>query len=610
MILAWVGLVGAATVAVLPLEQGPTSQEHAGLGGPLAGMLVADLMQVEGLTLVERSQLDALLAEIELSGSGYLDPSTAVEAGRLSGAEQVVIGSYSVVDGLFLLEARRVEVASGEVLEAGSVSGPVQDFVSVEKALVRELVPELGGEWSAVVAEQVELQAPTASFDAFAAYGLGLSQSQAGQVDQAAASWSRAVELDPSYGDARAALVALRLDVSARQTARTEAAVSDWEAARRAVIATVPPPLGRRFDAQALAHHGVRWTAMKQLDAHCDRYDEMVAYLQDHGLPQPPSNAQDQALQASTVDLWVEWGLVDSRVKAERAAWQTSPMLWRSGTHFLFDLSGWLTDDDIADGDGLMGSLRACFAPDQRLAEVERVRELVADTPQPFDNKELSLDQALQLHAAFTAADAGQLDAERSAGLAELADAVAGDPKLAKWVDARIDDVLRAADRQERRLAARLGLSDEVLWGLTAAVAAQDPAVLVVDTVTCQEVLRQKQPLAAGRVQARAEGRLELDDADLLWTVVASARDFGCVRGVPATLTSAAQVYERIQTAPTRARLEHVDACAPRFQDMAERYDPSGLVMESSFEGMDAMQAIVAHDDYVRELVLPLCVVD
>ena len=85
--------LAARTLAVLPLEQGAGSEQYAGLGTALAGMLVSDLSRTEALQLVERSQLDAVLAEMELASTGFLDPDTAQRLGSGLGAELLVAGS-------------------------------------------------------------------------------------------------------------------------------------------------------------------------------------------------------------------------------------------------------------------------------------------------------------------------------------------------------------------------------------------------------------------------------------------------------------------------------------------------------------------------------------
>lgn len=55
------------TLAVLPLDKAAASEEYAGLGKALAGMLVTDLSAVPGIKLVERERLQALLDELELN---------------------------------------------------------------------------------------------------------------------------------------------------------------------------------------------------------------------------------------------------------------------------------------------------------------------------------------------------------------------------------------------------------------------------------------------------------------------------------------------------------------------------------------------------------------
>jgi TolB-like protein len=107
-------------MAVLPLQPGAESDPFPGLGKALAGMVVSDLSMLPGVDLVERDRLDALLGEIALSSTAYLDPATAQRLGKGVGAELVLVGTYSVVRDRLLLDARVVEVQSGAVRGAAA----------------------------------------------------------------------------------------------------------------------------------------------------------------------------------------------------------------------------------------------------------------------------------------------------------------------------------------------------------------------------------------------------------------------------------------------------------------------------------------------------------
>ena len=60
---------------------------------------------------------------VDLAKGDFLNPTTAQKLGKGLGAAYVVVGSYSVVDGTFLLDARLVNVESGAVTKAARLEG-------------------------------------------------------------------------------------------------------------------------------------------------------------------------------------------------------------------------------------------------------------------------------------------------------------------------------------------------------------------------------------------------------------------------------------------------------------------------------------------------------
>lgn len=200
----------AATVAVLPLQQGAGGVAYEGLGRALAGMLTTDLSVARGLTLVERAQLDALTTELALAESTFLDPATAQKLGNGLGAEFVVVGGYSVVGETFLLDARLVKVETGAVVRAADANGTVAAFVDVEKQLVTGLIEGLEVKLAEDSRARILAAAPTRTFDAFAAYGEGLARESAGKLPEAQAVFGEALAADPDFALAADSLLGLR----------------------------------------------------------------------------------------------------------------------------------------------------------------------------------------------------------------------------------------------------------------------------------------------------------------------------------------------------------------------------------------------------------------
>ncbi len=125
-------------------------------GGSQVDTVVADMLTTAfrnmGLRVLERQELDAVLREQNLARSGHLDPQTAVEPGKIVGAEYLVgakATEFGIRDtrhgGLFglgpfggvqlrtstarvVLDARILDVRTGEVLATATGEGKIVNY--------------------------------------------------------------------------------------------------------------------------------------------------------------------------------------------------------------------------------------------------------------------------------------------------------------------------------------------------------------------------------------------------------------------------------------------------------------------------------------------------
>ncbi|MBN2585938.1 MAG: hypothetical protein JXA64_01460 [Candidatus Fermentibacteraceae bacterium] len=126
---------------VLPPSSGGSSEMEADFLCDYAGMA---LLRTGMFSLIDRSVVDQLLTEQEFSYSGVVDPSTAVELGRLLGAEAVMtirIGSVTH-DGFWddepdqrdaTVHVKIISVQTAEVLYTSTGRG--SSFEGAESAL-------------------------------------------------------------------------------------------------------------------------------------------------------------------------------------------------------------------------------------------------------------------------------------------------------------------------------------------------------------------------------------------------------------------------------------------------------------------------------------------
>jgi TolB-like protein len=177
----------------------------AELGEIIADVLTENLLGSTSLDLVERREIDAILAEIDLTRQGLSDPATAARVGKLVGAQSMLMGRLMTVGGQCRISARLVVTETGEVVQADEVAwkGDVDDA----DALFAKL-DELSQKVAAMLGEKIELQGASMPYtlDAARSYVQGIECLDAGDFACAAENLSQAAELAPDWTKPLAAL--------------------------------------------------------------------------------------------------------------------------------------------------------------------------------------------------------------------------------------------------------------------------------------------------------------------------------------------------------------------------------------------------------------------
>jgi len=214
---------GRGPIAVMPWKNlsGDASLDWLKLG--ITETLVADLQKDGGRKVVERAALDQALAELALQASPAVDDSTAARAGKIVGAETVVVGGFQATGSgkkaVLRLTARFVDVESGVITDTAKIDGAIGDVFALQDQLVARLLKK-------PARARPKPKAPEQRAEAFRVYSLSLSTtSQAEQVKYL----KEAIALDPDFVYAKDDLAALEYRL--RQYRKSAARMQD-EAAR------------------------------------------------------------------------------------------------------------------------------------------------------------------------------------------------------------------------------------------------------------------------------------------------------------------------------------------------------------------------------------------
>ncbi len=92
----------------------------------LSNRLRQELINTGQFTVIERGRMQDILEEQGLQLSGCTSDECVIEAGRLLGVEQMVAGSVGRVGNTYSVILRRIDVESGQILDAQGVDCPCE----------------------------------------------------------------------------------------------------------------------------------------------------------------------------------------------------------------------------------------------------------------------------------------------------------------------------------------------------------------------------------------------------------------------------------------------------------------------------------------------------
>jgi len=191
------------TVAVLDFTGLMLGQSgnSAPLGKAVSSMLTTELMGRPGLRVIERYQLQDLLTEQKLALSGRVDEGTAVQIGKLLGAQYMIYGQVTSIATQLRMDMRAVDVETSEILEAHKRNASTDELLDV----VVEMADSFGS--------QLDLTPPSErpSIEAIPVratieFSRAVDYEDKGEIEPALEHYRAALEIFPTH---RAALAAV-----------------------------------------------------------------------------------------------------------------------------------------------------------------------------------------------------------------------------------------------------------------------------------------------------------------------------------------------------------------------------------------------------------------
>ena len=134
---------GKPTVAIMYFNNNvftKEAREYDGLSKGVADFLITEMSSNPGIRVVERDQVQRLIDEQKLVGGGQVDRESAVQIGKLLGAQHMIFGGFMAdPKGNFRIDARAVNVETGAI----EFTDRVQDRSDNVLGLISQLATRL-----------------------------------------------------------------------------------------------------------------------------------------------------------------------------------------------------------------------------------------------------------------------------------------------------------------------------------------------------------------------------------------------------------------------------------------------------------------------------------
>jgi TolB-like protein len=192
------------TVAIMYFNDGAIGKGHdelAPLSKGICDMLITEMADNPAIKVIERDQLQSILAEQKLTTDKAVDAATAVKVGKLLSVHHMLFGGF-VTDpsGTMLLTVRAVKVETGEIEYVTSGSDKTANLLALIHKVAGKLnaglklpdIPKQVGEARAQKDEKIP-------FQSVMLYSRGLEAKDAGKKSEAITLFNQALASFPGY---------------------------------------------------------------------------------------------------------------------------------------------------------------------------------------------------------------------------------------------------------------------------------------------------------------------------------------------------------------------------------------------------------------------------
>lgn len=183
-------------VAVVPFTNLMKDASFDWLSGGIAETLILKLSHVDALQMVERIRLKEIMDEMKFAASGLVDEKTAVKAGKLVGAQVLVVGAFQKAGNRLRINGRFVEASTGKIIKTAEATGVTEEIFELQDKIAYSLISALKIQMTTEQDRRIK-EKPTESFQAYEYMSRGNDFYINGNMTEAIRMYKKALSVDP-----------------------------------------------------------------------------------------------------------------------------------------------------------------------------------------------------------------------------------------------------------------------------------------------------------------------------------------------------------------------------------------------------------------------------
>lgn len=113
------------------------------LGPSCADAIINRISTDKKVRIVEREYINKIIEELKLQMTGLVDEKTALEIGRIIGADYFIFGTVSIYNQNVALNARVANVETSEIVSTSRITGKLDDIFKLQEDLAKKISEDL-----------------------------------------------------------------------------------------------------------------------------------------------------------------------------------------------------------------------------------------------------------------------------------------------------------------------------------------------------------------------------------------------------------------------------------------------------------------------------------